>query len=176
MKLLLSLFSANWKTWFFWGIFFGLAHLFGSYINIESHAQQFPWLCKLLEFGDQQFVATITEVYAGLYAIGVPLLFTLLEKALSQHKTVAARDYILKDNDIVFFFNVTPLFLIYTISVLFFSLENDFHTIVLYIIVCTSFIRFYMLVRLFIRVFTDLTELLNEKSKKDIQSILNEIK
>lgn len=176
MRLLLRLFSANWKTWFLWGLFLGLIHWFGSYLNIDCLGGRFPWLCKLLDFGDQQFVATITEVYAGLYAIGVPLLFTLLEKALSQHQTAAARDQILKHSDVVFFFNVTPVFILYTISVLFFSLENDWHTFILYIIVSISFIRFYMLVRLFIRMFTDLTELLNEISKKEIKSILDEIK
>jgi hypothetical protein len=171
LQIIINVFKHNWKTYFYWCLsLFGL-HVFSSTLELDNYLNSF---LTLKEFGKEQFVATITEVYAGVYAIGVPLILTLLEKKIENYKSNLAREFLVFNPEIIFFVCVTPIFIIYCISILYLNQEKDIHVLILFIMITYSFYRLYRLADFCMAVFTNLNELLSIKVKEKMNEIFKE--
>lgn len=175
MKLLLRLFSANWKTWFFWGAFITAAHILGYFFDQNFINQYLPRLGKdKTGWGSNDFINTIIGAYATIYGVGVPLIVTLLENKLDL-KNQISKDKIIHHSEIRFFVIITPMIIIYALSLSFFVQGNDFHVAILFFISCYSFFRLYRLADFCLAVFNNTSDFFNNEFRNRTNEILEEI-
>lgn len=173
--ILLKIFSHNWKTYFIWGLFIGVSHTFGLLIDWHNLFEKTSYF-SFLNNDNNNFIATICAIYASLYIFGVPLIATLIEKVLKDFKTPLARKVVLENNQVNFFFNVTPIFIIYSISLLFFPVKSGIHILILFVIIIISFIRLYYLSKFYIKVLTDFQSVLVEEAKLKLKNLSHDFK
>jgi len=168
----LKLFSRHWRTYFFWT--FGLITLHGIFVCLNANGIELKNMIPDT-FGGDGFVSVVVKVYGGFYALGMPLILTLFDKKLSTLKSQTARDYIVHNSEVIFFIVVTPVFIIYSISILYFYQHSDVHTLLLYLLICYSIFRLYRLADFCLAVSSDLSGLLNREFKNRFNEIFEEI-
>lgn len=174
MKLLLRLFSANWKTWFLWGVFLTSIHIIGHFYDQKFIAECLPWLGKNPGWGSKEFINTIIGAYATIYGVGVPLIITLLENKLDL-KNQISKDRIIHHSEIRFFIIMTPIIIVYALSLSFLVQGNDFHVAILFFISCYSFFRLYRLADFCLAVFNNTSDFFNNEFRNRTNEILEEI-
>jgi len=167
LKVINSVFSHHWRTYFVWSFILTFIHLIGEFLP--------NWNLIPDHWGTNSYVGTVTKLYSSLYALGVPLLVNLFVNKLKGYKNETPREYIVNHPEVRFFIVFTPVMVIYSILIQYFGINGDVHILLLTIVLVYSIFRLYRLAEFCLAIAKNFDEMLSIHFENRYDEILENI-